>query len=602
MKMRKTILYIAGVLGALLVVVSLLRFGTHRSIRSEIPRITEALAPTPALDEQIGEATRKARRSPTADNLGKLGMIHHASANYTEAATCYRLAIKRDGTDWIWHYYLGYLGVEMGNSEETVLGFTRVLDLKPGVHHAWYYLGEGYRNLGQPEEAESALLRISGLMERSSAETGAKHVDQYPLGVYARFRLARIYQQSGRDSLALQNLHSILPIAPTFGPAYRMLGNTYSLMGDSISAERYGVRANDHRIFVPPVDTLLDRITLLSRSELFLLKKIDEAVDAIHPDWALRLIDQGLTYLPDNRDLLNKAMQVWLWLGMSDQIRASASLHLEQNNDNYLSLYNIGLLYLENRFYPEAAASLERAAELKPGDIECMKYLASAYWFNDRQEEAMALLDQVINTHPDDFDVLADVSSFMFFTLNERRKTIQYLPLLDHLYANNPEVQKMSAWMAAANRDYQSAIGLYISAFAQDPEDMETIRNLGQLLMGLKLWEEAVHFYEEALSYNPNDPYILERLGTLRVTCPDERYRDVEHGMVLAERAFLHYKAQPMNTIAAGRALALAYQAMGETQKALMVLALTLEKAEAHDPGPEYRKLLEDLAGELRGS
>ena len=77
---------------------------------------------TGVLKDQISSATRKAWLNPSSNNLGILGMIYHSCEYYDRAAECYRLAVKRNDSKWMWSYYLGYLNREMGEPRDYNIG------------------------------------------------------------------------------------------------------------------------------------------------------------------------------------------------------------------------------------------------------------------------------------------------------------------------------------------------------------------------------------------------------------------------------------------------------------------------------------------------
>lgn len=312
-KKRKSILYIAGGTIGLIIIIMIVSSMINRPITDQIPEISDSGALSVQVKEQISDALGKARRNPSAQNLGTLGMVYHSNANYTEAGACYKLAISKSESDWIWNYYNGYLNMELGNSDAVIENFKQVTEKNPGIDLAWYYLGEEYKNMRNYELAEKSLETISTNESRpASANVTTRH-DHFPIGTYATFELARIYFETGRNELAEKTLNETIQSSSLFGPSYKLLGTIYNLKGDTTLGKQYTIRANDLINFSPPVDTLIDKLTLMSRSELYLLKKIDEAEQSFHSDWALKLVDQGMQYMPDNSYLISKAIKIYLW-------------------------------------------------------------------------------------------------------------------------------------------------------------------------------------------------------------------------------------------------------------------------------------------------
>jgi len=190
---RKAVIVITGRVFALMVIVFLVRFISSNQYRSQIPDIPDSYSLSVAVKEQLSQAFTKAKRVPSADNLGMLGMAYHSSANYELAAECYHLAIQRDESAWIWNYYLGYLSIEMGNADAIVENFKSVIDKDPDMDLACYYLGEEYKNLRDYELAEMLFGKITGTKNENLVPKNPTRYDYFPLSTYAMFQLSRIY-------------------------------------------------------------------------------------------------------------------------------------------------------------------------------------------------------------------------------------------------------------------------------------------------------------------------------------------------------------------------------------------------------------------------
>ena len=566
---------------------------------SKIPELPESQTLSLAVKDQISDALASARRFPSAENLGELGMVYHSSANYEQAAQCYTLAVKKKQSEWIWNYYLGFLNMEMGDSESVIENFNQVIELNPSAHHAWYYLGEEYKNRRKNELAEKSFSKIAGIQNNPSVGKQASRYDYFPLGTYAMFQLARLYFDTDRMDLAELTLQEIIQKNRSFGPAYRLLSNIYSVKGNMPLSKRYGVRANDLVGFAPPVDTLVDRLVLLSRSELYLLKKIDEAEKSIYPEWALKLVNIAMQYLPENKYLISKAIRNCLMLDLDEQAAAYTDQHLSYFQENFTEMNNMGILFFQKGLYPQSMKYLTKALDLKPQDADIQKSLAICYWTLGDKQKTHEILGGLVELNQDNPELLADITSILF-DLGEDDIALGYLNKLKQQSPDNPKVQQMAAGMAEKAGNYQDAISLYESSFINDPEDLSTIRYLGNLLVKEKMWEKYIRHLRSALEYHPNDPYLLERLGTILVTCPDPAWRNIKEGRDYSERAFIHTSSHSMILISAGRSLALAYGSLGDKQNAYSVINMTLNIARREKVSPSYQKELESIAQRIQ--
>jgi hypothetical protein len=116
------------------------------------------------------------------------------------------------------------------------------------------------------------------------------------------------------------------------------------------------------------------------------------------------------------------------------------------------------------------------------------------------------------------------------------------------------------------------------------------------------MWDRAIHLYREGLEQNPNDPYLLERLGTLLVTCPDPGLRNLQEGKYYAERAFIHTTSRSITLISAGRSLAIANAELGDMQNARQVISMTLNIARRENLSKAYISELENIAVRFQSS
>ena len=239
------------------------------------------------------------------------------------------------------------------------------------------------------------------------------------------------------------------------------------------------------------------------------------------------------------------------------------------------------------------------ARELKPQDVDIQNSLAICYWYMGDKQKSQEILDEVILANQENPEVLANVMNLMF-DLGEDENARSHLNSLKHLAPEHPKVLNMSAGIAEQEGNYQEAIRLYESSFKNDPEDLSTIRFLGNLLFRQKMWEKYIKHFRTALEYHPNDPYLLERLGTMLVSCPDPAWRNTLEGRDYSERAFIHTTSRSITLISAGRSLALAYAELGDKQNATTVIRMTINIARRDNISESYQKDLENISRRIQ--
>ncbi len=594
MNKRKLITYAVAGIAGIIIIFFLVRFRRNSQYTEQLPKVPDSTSVSVTVNEQIAEADKRARKNPSATNMGLLGMVYHSSANYSQAEQCYKLASERKPSDWRWNYYDGYLNVELGNSEAAIKNFNLVKKKNPEIKLAWYYSGGEYKNLGKNDLAEKSYLEISNVINNNFEANSTIRRDHFPLATYAQFELARIWIDSGQPDKADSILNNIIQKYYLFGPAYRLLGNIYNTRGEKELGEKYTIRANDLVAFSPPIDTLVDKLVLMSRSELYLLKRIDEAERSVYTDWTLQLVNHALRYLPDNKYLISKAIKTYLWKMQNQKAIALIDKHMALFEGNFTEMNKTGMLFFQKELYPQALKYWNKALEIKPGDAETEQNAAKCYWASGEKEKAYKMLGEVFQKNKNNREVLAEVT-YLLYNLGAKEQALQYLKKVKPLAPANPDILKVEAEIAKENKNFNQAISKYEVSLKKDPNDLQTIRKLGDLLFKQKQWKKYENLYKNSLKIYPNDPELLERLGTYLIDCPDTLYKNIPEGKEYVERAFTYYDCPPDILLSAGSHLSYAYAFLGDKQKAVVTISQTINIAKGQNISDSYMKMLENF-------
>jgi len=346
--------------------------------------------------------------------------------------------------------------------------------------------------------------------------------------------------------------------------------------------------------FSPPVDTLADQLTLMSRSELYLLKKIDEAGNNAYSNWALALTEQGLQYFPDNQNLVSKAIEVYIWKNLNQKATELTDRNINANINNYNELTLRGMMFFERGMYNEAKKYLSKAWELKSEDFEIFISLSYSLWKTGDQQKAEEILTQAAETNLDNAENLAAIT-YAFLRIEKYEKAKYYLNRLKQLAPNHPRVQKISGKIAESNGDSMGAISMYESSFKGNPKDVETINSLGNLLIDKKLWVRFYQFYNEVISQNPNNPVFLEKWGTFYMACPDKSLRNLDEAIEYLNRAFIHISSPPHIVLSAGKNLSVALLIKRDKENALKAVNKTINYAQRNNAPQNVKEELEKL-------
>ena len=582
------------VISAIFFVIKFAGISQYKKQIPELPDLTTLSAP---LREQLTNAHNEALHNPGTNNLGMLGMVLHSSAFYEKAMQCYELAIKKDHTKWIWSYYLGLLNKEMGDSKATIENFKVVSNENPKVYLAWYYLGKAYQNFGSEDKAKEAFQKICSLPDNVTA-VKTQRINYSSVQTLAKFELARIYLNSNKPDDAAKLLEGIVSINHSIGPVYRLLGNVYSAKANPDLSQKYLTRAQDLAEVTSIADTLADRLALISRSPQYLPRQIDDAVKSANPEWAMHLLKNALLYFPEDKFIISKAVKFFLRMDIGNEALA----YLEKNFHNFENdaneMLEVSDLLYKKGFYSQSMPFFARAVELKPANNELKASYALSCWNDHRKDSARVIMTGLFEKNRKDPKVLANEAAFMLIA-GDKKKCKEFIGILRQLAPDDAKVPKLEAMVAESDGEPLKAIPLYESSFKRDPADLETARKLGILLLDQKMWNKAVKLFRSALDQHPNEPYLLERLGALLVSCPDPGQRNVEEGMELSERAFCHISSPTNTMISAARNLAQAYAIKGNFQQATYYITIAIRLAQGINAPEDFMKELINLASKI---
>lgn len=578
-KNKKLTIYISSAVITLVIIYFSTTFFINNSYRKQIPALPDFTNTSATVKDQLSAASKIAFDSPTSGNIGMLGMAYHSSAFYSQAIQCYKLATTINHSEWIWNYYLAYLEQEMGDTKAAIADFNLVIEENPELPQVWYYLGKAYLKSGSGEMAEAALKKIAFLpVNNSTINSDRKNYSSFPDA--AKFELARMYLNSSRLDEAEKLLKDVIHENKTIGPVFRLLGNVYNAKGDSVLSEKYIVRAKDLAIGTTINDTLIDKITLISRSELYLPKQIDEAKKTNNPEWASLLFKQAFLYLPENNDIILNAIKFFLQMNEGEKAIPYLSKNFKDYENNFAEMREIAnLLYLK-RFYSQAIPYYSRSIVLNPESYELCENLALCYWKLEKKDSALSLMSDVYKKNKNNPEVLAIEVDFML-TIGDKNTAKSYLKQLSQIAPSNPKFYKLSGVAAEMEGNQKIAIPLYEKAFKEDPTDLGTIQKLSSYYIEQRLWSKAIPFFRRALESHPNESLLQESLGTSLISCPDPQYRNIDEGLELSERAYFNISSSPITLLAAAKNLALGNVLISdyETASTYMQIAINIAKS-----------------------
>ena len=334
---------------------------------ARLPQLPDLSAQTKAIAEHLRDRDETARARPSSvAAVAPLCLAYHADLFYDLAERCYALVEAVVPSEWQWTYYRALAEGARGSSNALVDGMRKVVALSPDFGPAWWRLGEAESKEGRYDAAAEAFRRArsSGEPDRTPPAGTPEHVASIQLAGYAALGLARVTLVQGDAEGARHILEPLTAAAPGFGPAFRLLGESYTRLGRDTEAARAVAHANRQAPYAPYADPLVDRLATESRNSTFLLQQAAAADLADNAPWKEYLLVRAFEFEPANPAVVYELANVRRSLGRNAEALELFQRYVQLVPDDYQGLGQIGSCLGDLGRYGEAESYLRRALRM----------------------------------------------------------------------------------------------------------------------------------------------------------------------------------------------------------------------------------------------
>ena len=395
---------------------------------------------------------------------------------------------------------------QSGRTTEAIVDYEAGLALRPDFAPARYNLAQLYLLVGRKADALKSLQQIVDSTKVPATLKGAAH-----------FRIGLIMERDGQNDRARTEFLQILKDQPRNPDALGELGAMAIRAGDTATAISY---LESYRKVIPDNPLALYNLALL-------YGKQDRMVDALHAFQAAAdvrggispaqhltcLLDIGLIYdrLPGHtKDAVSAFQRVihfdksnvnaWMALGLDQQKLGNYDEALKayhgllsaapEGPQALPALFNSGLILLQQRRFPEAAAAFEKVVARQPNNAAAQTDLALAYVSSPGAAGNDALLSKARSHYEKargmDSKNLANYAG------------LAYVYELSGSDPRKPQKEK-DADLAAAAQQYEELL-------KRKPHDSEVSGRIISLYSRLQKWDKAIKIAREVANVHPEDP------------------------------------------------------------------------------------------------
>ncbi len=182
-------------------------------------------------------------------------------------------------------------------------------------------------------------------------------------------------------------------------------------------------------------------------------------------------------------------------------------------------------LLLTKRNYDEALQLLEQASILDSSNIDIYILKTETFLALDRQEEAVALLEQALEifTGEEKIELLFELAD-VYDDYEDFEKVFDCLKvILEQDPGNEEALYKICFWTDFTGRNAES-IELHHKIINESPYSELAWFNLGAAYQGIKLYEKAIDAYKYALAIDEKFDYAYRNIGDAYIRL--RRYKD----------------------------------------------------------------------------
>lgn len=244
-------------------------------------------------------------------------------------------------------------------------------------------------------------------------------------------------------------------------------------------------------------------------------------------DDALSAINDALVFDPQSSVLQLELARTRLKLKQPQAAVAVLKNLLEAEPDNLEARELIGNLYSYLNQYDNAAESYRELLSHYPGHVPVEMMLAAALKGAGRGEEALEVLDGVLQRNPQQYN--AQLLRAAVLTLLERRDEAleQYREVLDS-YPDHIQTL-LSYGRLLGEREGDAEEVLYLDALERNPQATGVRQRLGQLYLLRDNYAAAYQQFRLLLEQFPDNSRLLARVSMLAFRL--ERWPEVEQGI-----------------------------------------------------------------------
>ncbi len=390
-------------------------------------------------------------------------------------------------------------------------------------------------------EDQDVLLKLLNLYETvknkgKTIDTIKRLIKLNPDDISLKYKLAEIYENSGKVNDAIDEYNSLLEKAPKEDLAwiYKTLGYLYNSKKWPKNAIKNYLKAleldkEDINLYYN-LSELYERTGDMSTSRKFL----DMAIEKQPGDVESRLkMAEGLIkkdqytnaepYLkevlkakPDSIEALLMLAEVEEVRGNKKQLKVYYKKILSLVPDNKTVIFNLGVLEYETKSYKSAKDYFLKYLKAKPNDTDAGEYLFDIYRKEKDDKSAYSQAVKILDKDPKK----KQYYGFIFDYLNKKKDFKTMAKIMDSGLKKNPDDSDIRKFLVIAYLNTgkeKEAVSLIENSLKKDSKNLPALVQLAELYEKLGRINDALDTYKKILDISPDDEKAQEEYLRLRL-------------------------------------------------------------------------------------
>jgi len=250
-------------------------------------------------------------------------------------------------------------------------------------------------------------------------------------------------------------------------------------------------------------------------------KRIEEALTMYKQkryEEALNIFEQVLEHTDATPAIYNNMAMCYYNIDNFDKAADFFIKALSLDNKLAQAYINLTDIYFRQKKFLEAIELLQNAVYYLPEDMVLKHYLARVYIEDCRSDLAIPLLDEIVDTNPENYDAHWDYGR-VCFELGNYDDAIEHFEQVSQAYPNNELIFYQLAQSYEANDEIEKALSNYLKACAVNENFHPAFKKAGLIFLSQGDTQSAKEYFEDYLNLKADDDdkaeikKVLERIS-----------------------------------------------------------------------------------------